>query len=332
MKLSDAQKLEIYRDLQESRIMGEKIVEYIYSGKIAGAIHPPLGQETVCAAMINANKISDIKTYQHPTHRMQNLMAYHYGYKRFVAELLGRQGGPCGGISGEYHLMSVENGMLMPTGALGGAWGSDIGFAWALKHDNKKREVVIACYGDGAISQGITYETINIAALYKLPVLFLIENNGIAMSTPVSKQSPLENLGDRGEAFNMKHVTVDGNDMEALLEAIINGLETASDNEPNIVEAKNLVRWQGHFVGDNQKVYRDLSFLDDLDAIDPVLKYRNKLIGQNILDEAKVEEIKKEKTEMIEEAFEYALAQPEPTREQVLDLNRIYSDPEGSEL
>ncbi|MBO5521129.1 MAG: thiamine pyrophosphate-dependent dehydrogenase E1 component subunit alpha [Eubacterium sp.] len=332
MNFSNDQKIEIYRDLVESRLLGEKIVEYIFSGKIAGAIHPPLGQETVCAAINNSDKISDIKTYMHPTHRMQCAQAYRVGFQPFISELLGKQGGTCGGIAGEYHLTGIEYGLLPATGGLGAAWGSDIGFAWALKHSGKKREVVIAPYGDGAVSQGVTYEAMNIAKLYNLPVVFLIENNGIAMSTPLSKQSPIENLADRGEAFAMKHVTVDGNDVLALTEALLNGMELAANFEPNIIEAKNLVRWQGHYVGDRQEAYRDLTFLKDLDSIDPVLKFEKQLREEGILDDAKVEEIKKDKIDMIVAAFDVAISQEPPTKEQVLDITRLFANPEGGEL
>ena len=332
MNFSNEQKLEIYRDLIESRILGEKIVEYIFSGKIAGAIHPPLGQETACAALINSDKITNKKVYFHATHRQQNLMAHLLGFDPFVCELLGKQGGPGGGISGEYHLMDLDKRLLPATGALGGAWGSDVGFAWALKHDGRSNDVVVGCYGDGAISTGVTFEAMNLAALYKVPMVFMIENNGIAMSTPLSKQSPLENLAERGDAFKMKHVTVDGNDVLALTSAVLEAIETATSGEPCIVEAKGLVRWQGHYVGDRQEVYRDLTFLKNLDAIDPVKKYEQQMLDESILTEVIVAEIKAEKTHMVENAFEKAIADIDPAADQALNLDRIYANPEGSVL
>jgi TPP-dependent pyruvate/acetoin dehydrogenase alpha subunit len=170
----------------------------------------------------------------------------------------------------------------------------------------------------------------NIAALYKLPILFFIENNGIAMSTPVEKQSPLENLADRASAFNMKGVTVDGDDPVAVAEATLAGMELAANNEPNVVEVKTR-RWEGHYVGDDQ-AYRDTSFRKDLDAIDPVLHFKKKLIDMNILDEETAAEIREEKVRLVENVFDEELTLGFPTKEQILDYTRIYSNDAGGDL
>lgn len=330
MNFSKEEMLDMYSDLVKSRVLGEKIVEYIYSGKIAGAIHPCLGQEAVSAGTMAAFKKSDIKTYGTGTHRSQTVMAHRIGFKPFIAELLGRSGGTNDGISGEYHLTSIAEGLLPAAGALGGTWGELVGFAWSLKNDGRKREISFAPYGDGAISQGVTYESMNIAAVYKLPVLFFIENNGIALSTPTSKQSPLENLADRAAAFNMKGVTVDGNDPVAVAEAVLNGMELAANNEPNVVEVKTF-RWEGHYVGDPQK-YRDLSYKNDLDSICPVLRFEKRLKDLGYLNDELIKAIKEEKTNEIVEAFDEGLSQGVATKEQVLDYNRVYSNSAGGEL
>lgn len=330
MNFSREELLDMYSDIVKSRVLGEKIVEYIFSGKIAGAIHPCLGQEAVSAGIMAALKKSDIKTYGTATHRSQTVMAHRIGFKPFISELLGRVGGTNNGISGEYHITSIEQGLIPATGALGGAWGILTGFAWALKNDNKKREIALAPYGDGAISAGATYEAMNIASLYKLPILFFIENNGIAMSTPVERQSPLKNLADRGAAFNMKGVTVDGDDPVAVAQAVLDGMELAANNEPNIVEVKTN-RWEGHFVGDPQ-IYRDLSFKKDLDSICPVKKFEKKLKDLGYIDDKYISKIRDEKTKEIEEGFEEGLSQEVATKQQVLDFNRLYSNNVGGEL
>jgi pyruvate dehydrogenase E1 component alpha subunit len=330
MKFSKEQLLNMYSEIVRSRVLGEKIVEYIFSGKIAGAIHPCLGQEAVSAGIISAFEISDIKTHGSATHRSQTVMAYRTGFKPFIAELLGRNGGVNNGISGEYHITDLENGLFPATGALGGTWGIGAGYAWAIKNEMRKREVVVVPYGDGAISEGATYEAMNIAALYELPIVFFIENNGIAMSTPVDKQSPLKNLADRAVAFGMPGVTVDGNDPEAVASALLDAMELAADNKPNVLEVKTH-RWQGHFVGDMQG-YRDTSYLQNLDQIDPVLHFEKKLRDLGYIDDEYVTAIKAERTNEIESAFEEGLQQGVATREQVLDYSRIYSNDAGGEL
>jgi TPP-dependent pyruvate/acetoin dehydrogenase alpha subunit len=323
--------LSMYDEIVKARVIGEKIVEYIYSGRIAGAIHPCLGQEAISAGLISAFKKSDIKNYGSATHRMQTVMAYRLGLKPFISELLLRRGGINGGISGEYHVTSIEKTQIPGTGALGGTWGLLAGFAWGLKNDKRKREIAFAPYGDGAVSQGATYEAMNLAALFKLPILFFIENNGVAMTTPVGLQSPLENLADRAAAFNMRSATVDGNDPVAVAEAVLTGMELAANNEPNVVEAK-CMRWEGHYVGDDQSMYRDVSFRNNLDAIDPVLFFQKKLVDLKYLDDAAIKKVRDAKVAEISEAFEEGLTQAVATREEVLDYNRIYSNDAGGEL
>jgi pyruvate dehydrogenase E1 component alpha subunit len=330
MQFTKEELLTMYDDIVLARVLGEKIVEYIFSGKIAGSIHPCLGQEAVSAGLIGAFKKSDIKNYGTGTHRSQTVMAYRVGLSPFIGELLCREGGANGGISGEYHITDIEKTMIPATGALGGTWGLLAGVAWGLKASGKKREIAFAPYGDGAISQGSTYEAMNIAALYKLPILFFIENNGIAMSTPVEKQSPLENLADRAAAFNMKGVTVDGDDPVAVAEAVLAGMEMAANCEPNVVEVKT-TRWEGHYVGDDQ-AYRDTSFRNDLDAIDPVLRFKKRLVEDGVLDEETASKIRDEKTKLVENTFDEELSHGFATGEQVLDYSRIYSNDAGGEI
>jgi len=328
MVFSKEELLDMYREAAKARVFSEKIIEYILSGKIGGSIHPPLGQEGVSAGIIAATRKSGIKNYGTSTHRMQSVMAERSGLKPFVCELLCRNGGPNDGISGEYHLTDVENTAIPATGAIGGAWPLLAGFAWAIKNEGRKNEICLAPYGDGAISGGVTYEAMNMAAIFKLPMLFIIENNGVAMSTPVCKQSPLENLADRAAAFNMKGVTVDGNDIIATAEAVLEGMKMAANNEPNVVEIK-CTRWAGHYVGDKDEAYRDVSFRDNLEEIDAVLILKEKLKSLGYLDDATADAMREEVTAEIEEAFDYGVAQPVPTQEQVLDSNRMYANPEG---
>jgi TPP-dependent pyruvate/acetoin dehydrogenase alpha subunit len=330
MDFTKEELLEMYDDIVLARALGENIVQFIIAGHIPGGIHPCLGQEAISAGIIAAFKKSDIKTHGTGTHRSQTIMAYRVGLGKFIGEVLCRTGGINDGVSGEYHITDLDTGMIPATGALGGAWGELAGYAWGLKNDGAEREIAFAPYGDGAASQGSTYEAMNIAALYKLPILFFIENNGIAMATPVDKQSPLENLSDRAPAFNMKGVTVDGNDPIAVAEAVLTGMELAADNEPSLVEAKT-IRWGGHYVGDDQ-AYRDLGFRDHLDDIDPVLIYEKKLIEMGYLTDEEAKRVRAEKKELIESTFAEELKKAPPTRDQALDYNRIYSNDAGGEL
>ncbi len=332
MSFTKEQMLDMYSELARSRVLGEKIVEFIKSGKISGSIHPCLGQEAVTSGIISAAKISGLNIYHTGTHRGQTLMAYKVGFSPFIGEVLGRTSGANAGVSGEYHLTDIEHGLIPATGALGGTWGILDGVAWAIKQQGRTDDtVVLAPYGDGAVSEGATFEALNIAALLKLPILFFIENNGVAMSTPVSKQYPLENLSERAKAFGMQGVTVDGNDVVAVTQAVLDGLKLAQQCIPNIVEVKTW-RWEGHFVGDNQAQYRDTSFLQHLDDIDPVLIHEKKLKELGYADDAYMAKVREEMTKEIVDAFDYNLTQGFPVRETVLDYNRLYSNDAGGEI
>ena len=332
MDFTKEQMLDMYSELARSRVLGEMMKEYIASGKISGAIHPCLGQEAITSGIISAAKITGLKLYNTGTHRGQTLMAYKVGFSPFIGEILGRTSGANDGISGEYHLTNIENGLIPATGGLGGTWGILDGVAWALKQQGRLDEaVVLAPYGDGASSEGPTFEALNIAMLYKLPILFFIENNGWAMSTPVEKQWPLENLSSRAAGFGMDAVCVDGNDICAVTEAVINGLKKAQQCIPNMVEVKT-VRWEAHFLGDPQEMYRDTSYLEHLDEIDPLLIHEKKLKDLGYADDAYIADVKAKMGKEIEDAFNYNLEQPLPTRESVLDYNRLYSNNAGGEI
>lgn len=330
MGFSKEELLKMHEYLVFSRKMGEKIIEYIFAGKIAGAIHPPLGQEAIAAGLIMAAENAGIKTHSVATHRNQAVMAKRAGLDRFLGELLCRQTGVCGGLAGEYHMCDFEVGLLPAQGALGGTWPYCVGYAWALKNDGKD-DVVIAIYGDGACSEGATFEAMNLAALFKVPVVFVIENNGIAMTTPLEKESPVENLAVRAQASGMKGITVDGNDVVAVTEALQEAIQLAKKGEPNVVELKT-TRWEGHYVGDDQSVYRDLSFRENLDEICPVKNMETRLIELGYANEAYIQKVHEEQEKLMSDGFAKAYEAPIPTKEQVLDYNKIYSNEAGGEI
>jgi pyruvate dehydrogenase E1 component alpha subunit len=331
MRFSKQQLLKMHEYLVFSRVMGEKIVEYIFSGKIAGAIHPSLGQEAVNAGILGALDMTNLMVHSTATHRQQAVLAKRIGLQKFCNELLTRQGGINDGISGEYHIVSLEDGMFPGTGVLGGAWPIAVGYAWGLKQEGKRNEVVMTPYGDGATSEGATYEAMNIASINKVPILFVIENNQVAMSTPLEKESPISDLSQRAAAAGMKGITVDGNDVEAVVAALLQGLELAANYEPNVVELKTF-RWEGHFVGDDQRQYRDTSFRENLDAICPVKRFENKLMTLGYVDEEYIRRVREEQVEIITAAFEHAIASPIPTVEQVLAYDRLWSNNAGGAI
>ena len=324
MEFTKEQMLKMHEYLVFSRHMAQKIIEYIFGGKISGAIHPGLGQEAVCAGILAAIDIAPQEVYRHCTHRQQPLIAKAIGLDLFLGELMNKRTGIFHGTSGEYHLVSLKDLLLPMCGILGDGLLSSTGFAWSLKADGKENSVALVSIGDGAMSEGSTYEGINLASILKLPVLYVIENNQVAMTTPLTDQAPINDLYRRADAAGI-------NDVEAVAEAILIGLSEAANNQPMIIELKTW-RWEGHYVGDDQSVYRNTDFRDNTQEIDPVYLYEKCLIERGVIDQAGIDKVHEAQETVMTEAFAKAAGQEYPTKEECLDYSNIYSNEAGGEV
>jgi TPP-dependent pyruvate/acetoin dehydrogenase alpha subunit len=331
MKFTKEQMLKMHEYLVFSRHMAEKIIEYIFGGKINGAIHPGLGQEAVCAGILAAIDIAPQKVWRHCTHRQQPLIAKTIGLDPFLGELMNKRTGLFHGTSGEYHLVSLKDLLLPMCGILGDGLLSSTGFAWTLKQDQKKDEVALVSFGDGAMSEGSTYEGINMAAILQLPILYLIENNQVAMTTPPEDQTPVKDLFRRAEASGLRGKGVDGNDVEVVVEAVLEGLSRAADNEPTVLELKTW-RWEGHYVGDDQSQYRDTSFREDTSGIDPVFRYEQLLLERDVVGQADLDKVHEGQEALLSDAFARAAAQDYPNKEECLNYENIYSNDSGGAI
>ena len=331
MSFTNAQKLEMYKDMVYTRAMGEKIVEFIFGGRIAGAIHPSLGQEAVIAGIMNAIKnCDDLEVYRVCTHRQQAILAWTLGLNTFLGELFTRENGRLGGVTGEYNMISLKDKLLPMNGILGANLPTTTGYAWALKNEGKKNAVVLSPIGDGASNEGTVYEGMNLGALWQVPILYIIENNGYAISLPVEEQSVLTNLSDRAKGIGIPGRTVDGDDVEAVTQAIMEGLRMAAENKPSLIELKT-TRWLGHYVGEPQ-AYRDLSYQDNLDAIDPIKHYEKKLISEGVADQATLDKIRTEQAQLMSDAFERADKFGFPNKEKCMNYDRMYATKTGGAL
>jgi len=326
MNLSKEQLLELYEYCHYARAMGNRLEYFIKSGKILGAIHLPKGQEGLQAGLIMAwadAKRNGIKVNTNPHTRDQALMSKMAGLQSYADEMLCKTSGMCGGTSGEYHMTNIAAGIIPPEGVLGPVVGKCVGYAWALKDKGVNNEVVWSIFGDGLASRGDVFEAMNIAALFKCPIVFVITNNGWAMANPTEKESPVQDLSLRAQGCGMRGVTVDGNDPVAVFETMQEAIKLAMAGEPNVVEFK-VTRWGGHFLGDNQAAYRDLSFLNDLDSIDPVLNYHKSLKAQGVVTDEDFERVRDEQDALVLNAYEEGLKKEGPSYASITDLNKVY--------
>jgi pyruvate dehydrogenase E1 component alpha subunit len=162
-------------------------------------------------------------------------------------------------------------------------------------------------------------------------VLYVIENNQVAMSTPIEDEAPVRDLYLRAEASGLKGSVVDGNDVESVVDALLDGLTRAENNEPTILEMKTW-RWEGHYVGDDQSKYRDASFRENTKDIDPVYLYEEKLLGLGIITREEIDLVHAEQEKILSDAFANAAAQEYPSKEECLDYHNIYSNDSGGAI
>lgn len=319
MKYAKEELVKMYKQMLTTRKYLDKMLVLIGQGKLAGFFHLSNGQEAIGTGIINAIGPED---YILPTHRQQTVLVNKLDINKFTAELLGRVEGYCRGKGFEFHTSSLEDKVLPIAAVLGSGGPLATGVAMALKLDKKNGVVVVSC-GDGAASEGNMHEAMNIAAVFKLPIVFVIENNGWGISQPVHKQCAAKDLSLRAAAYGMKGVSVDGNDVVKVRETMEEAIKSARQGNPNVVEFK-VVRFRAHFEGDPQ-LYRDLSQVEEGKKNDCILMLEKKLIDEMMLTNNEVKDIYNETQKKVDEAFEYGFSCALPDEAETLDPKQVYA-------
>jgi pyruvate dehydrogenase E1 component alpha subunit len=233
-----------------------------------------------------------------------------------VAELLGREAGACRGKGGSMHIADVNKGMLGANGIVGGGFPLATGAGLTAKY-NGKGQVAVCFFGDGAANQGTFHESLNLAGIWKLPVIFVAENNGYAESTPVTYHMSCRDIADRAAGYNMPCVTVDGLDVFAVYEAAGEAIARARRGEgPSLIECKTY-RYYGHFEGD-AITYRTKEEEEAYRARDAIQTLRNSILKRQIATEAELDAIDAQVQNSIDLAWQYAEAAPYPAPEETL--------------
>ncbi len=299
--------LDIYRLLKMSRRFEQKTLELGGQGEILGSLHVGVGQEAVHVGIALALKDGDI-TFR--THRDSGQMvAEGIDPKYLFAELMGKINGYCMGLGGSMHLPGIS-------GVLGVNAPMASGAALAFKLRNEKR-VAVGQYGDGASNLGPLHESMNMAAIWKLPVVFICENNGYAVTTSIKYSSLLENLSDRGKAWGIPGETVDGMDVMAVYKAASRLIERARSGEgPAILECKTY-RYEDHSKSTANLVlsYRSKDEIAEWMKKDAIAGWAGKLLDEKICTKADLDKIDELVEKTIEEAVEFARNSPLPEPE-----------------
>jgi len=329
---SDKELLDMYYELKNARIFTLKMEDAVYKGLIRSAFHTPYGQEATGVAVIRAMKDSDWLGY---THRLQLALIHRYGMQPFMAEVFGLRDGCLCGSAFDYHLGDLrEDGVrvLPMPGTLGSGPPVHAGFAWQRKRMGKD-DVIVDVSGEGCCSEGTVYETWNIAALQKLPMLFVIENNQWEMSVPIKRQTANYNICEKAGACGLPYKIVDGTNILELRKAIDEGIAKARKCEPNVVEIKNL-RWGVHYLG------MPGDYRDDLELVeaakrdkDPVKIYEKYLLDKGLIDQAYIDKVAAECTAEVDRCLEAAAKSEKPTFDDIYRKEYIYANPEtGGDL
>ena len=305
----------MYKRMLEIRFFEEKVFDLYAQNLVPGTIHLYLGEEAVAVGVCSLLKKDDYITSTHRGHG--HCIAKGAELKRTMAEILGKKTGYCKGKGGSMHIADFKIGMLGATAVVGA--GLPIAVGAGLSAKLRKTDQVVACFfGEGASNQGTFHESINMASIWKLPVIFVCENNLYAMGTHQSTVMAIENVADRAVAYGIPGVVVDGNDVLAVYEATQRAVERARKGEgPTLIECKTY-RHKGHSRVDPAK-YRPKEEVEEWLAKDPIKRFKEKLLQTNTLTEPEIQQIEKEVSAEIEEAVKFAMESPYPAPEEALE-------------
>ena len=315
MQIDKDKLIAMYRTMVRIRVFEERVSKEFAAGNIPGFVHLYIGEEAVAAGACATLNASDCITSTHRGHG--HLIAKGGRPDRMMAELFGRRTGYCNGKGGSMHIADTALGILGANGIVGG--GINIAAGAALSAKMRGSGQVVLCFlGDGSTNRGTFHEGVNMAAVWDLPVVYVIENNMYAEKTRISDTCKLPNLADRALAFGIPDVTIDGNDAVAVYEAVSESVARARKGKgPTLVECKTY-RWHGHYEGDRQS-YKPAAEAEEWRKRDPIPAFRTKLAAEGMLAPADAATIDREAAEEVEAAVKFARESPFPAPEETLE-------------
>jgi pyruvate dehydrogenase E1 component alpha subunit len=303
-------------DMTLIRRFEEKAAEYYALGKIGGFLHLSIGEEAVAAGATSVLRPDDyaISTYREHGH----CLAKGSDPRRAMAELFGRRDGLSKGKGGSMHLFDKSKNFLGGHAIVGAHLPLAAGAAFAIKYQGGD-QVVVCYFGDGAVAEGEFHESLNLSALWQLPVIYLCENNRYAMGTSLERALAETEIWKFGRSYNMSCEPVDGMDVLAVREVVGRAVERArKDKSPSLIEARTY-RFRGHSMRDPAgAVYRTKEEVEREKLRDPIVLFRDRVLREGVLTEADVRTIEKDVNDLIDEAVAFADASPEPPVEWLL--------------
>jgi pyruvate dehydrogenase E1 component alpha subunit len=289
--------LDLYKTMVRIRnfeIMAEKL---FLEGELPGFIHLYIGEESIATGVIANLRKDDFITSTHRGHG--HMIAKGADINRMMAELYGKTTGYCKGKGGSMHIADFSIGVLGANGVVGGGLPIAVGAGLGVKM-KKTDQVAIAFFGDGASNTGAFHESLNFASVYKLPIIFVVENNKFASTVRTKDTTSVENISDRAVGYGIPGMTIDGNDLLTVYETAKEMIKRARESGgPSLLEVKTY-RIKGHFVGDPE-LYRDKKEVEEFWLNEPIKKFEKKLVELKMLNEIEKKKIWKDSEKEIKE-------------------------------
>lgn len=319
-KLNENSIVEMYKTMLKIRKFEQVAMNTFAEGKIPGFVHLYIGEEAVATGVCANLKDSDYITSTHRGHG--HILAKGGDLKFMMAELFGKATGYCKGKGGSMHIADATKGILGANGIVGA--GHNIAVGAGLSAQYRGTDQVCVCFfGDASTNQGTFHESLNMASVWKLPVVFVCENNLYGISMSQNRHQAIKDVADRGVAYNVPGIVVDGNDVFAVYEAAKEAIKRAREGKgPTLIECKTY-RHRGHFEGD-PCVYKPTEEQEEWLAKDPIPRFEKYLVENEILTEEKLKEVENKVESQIDEAVDFANNSPYPELESVLE--DVYTD------
>lgn len=308
--------LHMHKLMCDIRNFDEKVNYMVKRGQVPGMTHFSVGEEAANVGAIAALSEGDLITSNHRGHGQT--IAMEIDLNEMMAEIMGKATGTCKGKGGSMHIADLDKGNLGANGIVGGGMGMAIGAA--LTQQMKKTGKIVVCFfGDGAVNEGTFHETMNMASIWKLPVIFYSINNFYGISTPISSVINIDYNYQRASAYGVPgHLIEDGNDLLAVYNKFVELVDyVRSGNGPVLVESLTY-RWYGHSTSDPGK-YRTKQEVDEWKKKDPIVKYKKYMMENNLASEEELDDIDRKSMDAVEASVKFAMESPEPTLESAFE-------------
>jgi len=314
--LDDSLKIKMLKSMYQIRHFEYAVEQFLIRGMINGTCHLYIGQEATAVGAIFALKNNDYISSTHRGHGHCIAKGADLGF--MMAELLGKSTGYCKGKGGSMHIANIKDGNLGANGIVGGGIGIATGAAITCKMMQNDK-VVVCFFGDGATNRGIFHESVNMASVWDLPIIYLCENNLYGMSTPIKRAFNIERISDRKCAYGIDGITINGNNVVEVYNTVTHFTQRCREGKGPVLIESLTYRWKGHSKSDAQ-VYRSKEEVKKWVKKDPIKRYSEELISKNIISKRDDLDLEKEAVEQIKKAADFAVNSPLP------DISEIEED------